>query len=48
MTSFLKGRTQKVKVGETLSIALLLETGVPQGGILSPVIFIIYGADFDE
>ena len=47
MRSFLTGRTQKVKVGDAISTAVTLETGVPQGGILSPVIFIIYGADFE-
>ena len=47
MTSFLTGRTQKVKVGEAISTAVTLESGVPPGGILSPLIFIIYGADFD-
>ena len=43
--NFLTGRSQKVKIGKILSTPKCLESGVPQGGILSPVIFIIYGAD---
>ena len=40
--SFLTGRAQKVKIGKTLSSKIMLESGVPQGGILSPVFFVIY------
>ena len=46
--SFLSGRSQKVKVGGKLSKSKEIETGVPQGGILSPIIFIIYGADLED
>ena len=48
MKTYLTGRTQKVKVGSATSKPKNLESGVPQGGILSPIIFIIYGADFDK
>ena len=46
--SFLTGRTQRVKIGQIMSKQLKLVSGVPQGGILSPIIFIIYGADMEE
>ena len=45
--SFLAGRSQQVKIGRTLSSKRMLESGVPQGGILSPIIFVIYGADIE-
>ena len=46
--SFLTGRSQRVKVGQAISDQLKTEYGVPQGGILSPLIFIIFGADLEE
>ena len=46
--SFLNGRAQQVKIGRTLSSKSLLCSGVPQGGILSPIIFVIYGADMEQ
>ena len=45
--SFLQNRTQRVRVGGALSSALGLESGVPQGGILSPIIFTLYTADME-
>ena len=45
--TFLTGRTQRVRIGGALSAPLLLESGVPQGGILSPMIFTIYTADME-
>ena len=45
--SFLTGRSQRVKIGRTLSNPRELQSGVPQGGILSPIIFVIYGADME-
>ena len=45
--SFLTGRSQQVKIGRTLSSKKALSSGVPQGGILSPIIFVIYGADME-
>ena len=45
--SFLTGLSQRVKIGTTLSNKLMLTTGVPQGGILSPIIFVIFGADME-
>jgi hypothetical protein len=46
--SFLTGRSQRVKIGTSISNSMKLVSGVPQGGILSPIIFIIYGADMEE
>ena len=47
-TSFLTGRKQRVRIGRAMSSPKVLESGVPQGGILSPIIFTIYGADLEE
>jgi len=46
--SFLTGRSHRVKIGTSISESVKLKSGVPQGGILSPIIFIIYGADMEE
>ena len=34
LNSFLRGRTQRISVGSTLSKELILEYGVPQGAVL--------------
>jgi hypothetical protein len=46
--SFLTGRTQRVRIGSALSAPLPLVTGVPQGGILSPIVFTLYTADMES
>ena len=43
--SFLSNRSQRVKIGDTLSEPKNLNSGVPQGGIISPLLYIIYVAD---
>ena len=43
--SFLASRSQRVKIGEYLSNPINLQSGVPQGGIISPLLYIIYVAD---
>ena len=45
--SFLTERTQRVRIGSSLSNALTLTSGVPQGGILSPIVFTLYTADME-
>ena len=44
--SFLQGRTQKVKVGETYSDEMTLDFGVAQGSILGPPLFNAYTRTF--
>ena len=46
--SFLTERSQMVKIGSTISEKPMTECGVPQGQNLSPLIFIIFGADLEE
>ena len=46
--SFLTGRSQRVRIGSSLSISLNLTSGVPQGGTLSPIVFTVYTADLEK
>ena len=45
--SFLSQRYQSVKIGEKVSDKMELESGVPQGGIISPLAFVIFVSDLD-
>ena len=45
--SFMIGRAQRIKIGAAISSKKDLESGVPQGGILSPLIFVTYVSDLD-
>ena len=46
-SSFLCDRKQRVRIGRVVSSPLSLVSGVPQGGILSPIIFTLYTADME-
>ena len=47
LKSFLTERKKRVKIGKEVSEPIELKSGVPQGGLLSPIIFTIYGADLE-
>lgn len=42
ISSFLSGRIQKVKVGGAVSDACAVTAGVPQGSVLSPLLYTLY------
>ena len=43
--SYLCERSQSVTIGGNISKSMPLNTGVPQGSILGPLLFIIYTSD---
>ncbi len=43
--SYLNGRTQKVKIGDTVSESMSITCGVLQGSILGPLLFLCYVND---
>ena len=45
--SFLTNRSQRVWIGQAISDLVWLTSGVPQGGILSPIIFTLFTADLE-
>ena len=48
LCSFLKDRIAKIKVDNYIGPAIPLKSGVPQGSILSPTLYIFYVADMPE
>jgi hypothetical protein len=46
ISSFLSNRSCRVKVQNNLSNPIELKAGVPQGSVLSPLLYIVYCSDF--
>jgi retron-type reverse transcriptase len=46
--SFLEARQQQVQVGKALSSVRHLDIGVPQGSVISPLLFLLYIQDMEQ
>ena len=48
LKSFLSGRTQRVRVGDSLSDSLVVDFGVAQGSVLGPLLFNLYCSSMND
>jgi hypothetical protein len=48
IASFLKGRTTTIQLREHTTEPLQIETGIPQGSSISPILYLFYNADILE
>ena len=46
--SYLSNRKQVVKCGKTLSDVKLIDTGIPQGSVLGPILFMLFVNDISQ
>ena len=47
-TSYLEDRTQIIEIGDTYSDSHSINSGIPQGSILGPLLFLIHVNDMRE